>query len=307
MIPPFLVNRLERFMMEQLVTGDASMNVDFTVPLGEPALASSDSVSWRVFRNPVSLYIGGITAVLMEFAEPRVRSGVWDHTTFRTDPLRRMRRTGLAAMVTVYGARSVAERMIAGVGRMHARIAGHTPDGTPYQASDPELLRWVHATALFGFMEAYDRFVAPLTASERSQFVAEGVPAAQLYGAINPPANEPELQQLFLDTLPDLEPSEIILEFLDIMNHLPLFPWFARPLGKRLVRAAIACLPSNVREALDLSATAPLSSLDAWAIRCLGRQMDRWPLASMPSGQACTRLGLPGDFLSSSRRQGHVS
>lgn len=301
MTPAFIASRLERFMMEQLVTGDDGMHVDFTVPAGEPALASADSVSWRVFRNPVSLYIGGITAVLMEFAEPRVRSGVWDHTTFRTDPLKRMRRTGLAAMVTVYGARSVAEGMIAAVGRMHARIEGHTPDGTPYRASDPELLRWVHATALFGFMEAHDRFVAPLTASERSQFVAEGVPAAQLYGAINPPASEAELQQLFSDTLPQLEPSAIIVEFLDMMNHLPLFPWFARPLGKRLVRAAIECLPPAVRDALDLSATAPLSSLDGWAIKYLGREMDRLPLASLPSGQACLRLGLPGDFLKPSR------
>ncbi len=40
----------------------------------------------------------------MELAEPRVRNGVWERTTFRADPIRRLRRTGLAAMVTVYGA-----------------------------------------------------------------------------------------------------------------------------------------------------------------------------------------------------------
>ena len=47
----------------------------------------ADSVAWRVFRNPVALFVGGVTAVILELAEPRVRSGVWDHTTFRTDPL----------------------------------------------------------------------------------------------------------------------------------------------------------------------------------------------------------------------------
>ena len=87
--------------------------VDFTRPAGESALVSPDSVSWRVFKNPIALYVGGITAVLLELAEPRVRTGVWEHTTFRTDPIPRMERTGLAAMVTVYGARSEAERMIA--------------------------------------------------------------------------------------------------------------------------------------------------------------------------------------------------
>ena len=54
---------------------------------------SSDSVSWRVFKNPLSLFIGGVAAVIMELAEPRVRTGVWEHTTFRLDPIRRLRRT----------------------------------------------------------------------------------------------------------------------------------------------------------------------------------------------------------------------
>ena len=53
--------------------------------------------------------------MILEFAEPRVRTGVWEYTEFRTRPARRIRRTGLAAMVTVYGPRSAAEAMIAQV------------------------------------------------------------------------------------------------------------------------------------------------------------------------------------------------
>jgi uncharacterized protein (DUF2236 family) len=78
----------------------------------------AESVSWRVFKNPLSLFIGGVAAVIMELAEPRVRTGVWEHTTFRVDPVRRLRRTGLAAMITVHGARSEAEAMIARVRRI---------------------------------------------------------------------------------------------------------------------------------------------------------------------------------------------
>jgi len=132
--------------------GDQS-SVDFSRPAGEPALVSPDSVSWRVFKNPVSLFIGGVTAVIMELAEPRVRTGVWEHTTFRADPIRRLRRTGLAAMVTVYGARSTAEGMISGVRRVHDRITGITPSGEAYCANDPELLNWVHGTAAYGFAQ----------------------------------------------------------------------------------------------------------------------------------------------------------
>jgi uncharacterized protein (DUF2236 family) len=57
--------------------GDQS-SADFLRPSGEAALVSPDSVSWRVFKNPLSLFIGGVAAVIMELAEPRVRTGVWD-------------------------------------------------------------------------------------------------------------------------------------------------------------------------------------------------------------------------------------
>jgi uncharacterized protein (DUF2236 family) len=67
---------LEASTRALLDRGDRS-SIDFSQPTGEAALVSSDSVSWRVFKNPLSLFIGGVTAVVMELAEPRVRTGVW--------------------------------------------------------------------------------------------------------------------------------------------------------------------------------------------------------------------------------------
>lgn len=298
MIPQFLVSRLDALLWSQLIAGEGSPTADFRQPVGEPALASADSVSWRAFRNPVSLYIGGITAVLMELAEPRVRSGVWDHTTFRDDPLRRMRRTGMAAMVTVYGARSIAEKMITGVGRMHARIAGRTPAGVPYRADDPELLRWVHATALFGFMEAYDQFACPLTAAQRDRFVAEGVAAAHLYGAKDPPSSEADMRALFECMLPQLELSEIILEFLTIMRCILIVPLPFRPFNHLMIRASVSLLPPPVREKLGLNKGFKLPPGGKRLLHLLGSQLDRLHLESSPATQACVRLGLAPDYLS---------
>jgi uncharacterized protein (DUF2236 family) len=90
-----------------LVPGDRS-HIDFSRPVGEAALLSPESVSWRVFKNPVSLFIGGVTAVIMELAEPRVRAGLWEHTTFRLDPIRRLRRTDGAPGQSSTQARSTA-------------------------------------------------------------------------------------------------------------------------------------------------------------------------------------------------------
>ena len=39
-------------------------SADFLRPAGEAALVSPDSVSWRVFKNPLSLFIGGVAAVV---------------------------------------------------------------------------------------------------------------------------------------------------------------------------------------------------------------------------------------------------
>ena len=175
-------------------------DIDFSRPIGEAALVPPDSLSWRVFKNPLSLFIGGVTAVILELAEPRVRTGVWEHTTFRLNPVRRLRRTGLAAMVTIYGARSAAEAMIAGVRRIHDTVAGTTPSGESYRANDPELLNWVHATAAYGFLQAYHAYVQPLSSSERDRYYAEGVPAACLYGATSAPTSEAELETLLRAT-----------------------------------------------------------------------------------------------------------
>src|SRR5262249_53214755 len=109
----------------------------------------------RVFKNPLSLFIGGVTAVIIELAEPRVRTGVWEHTTFRLEPIRRLRRTGLAAMVTIYGARSTAEPMIARIRRMHETVAGTTASREGYLVNCCWRFSWLFGPAAYGFLPAY--------------------------------------------------------------------------------------------------------------------------------------------------------
>jgi uncharacterized protein (DUF2236 family) len=178
---------------------------------------------------------------LDELAEPRVRTGVWEHTTFRVDPIRRLRRTGLAAMV-IYGARGKAEAMIARVRRMHDRVAGSTPAGKPYRANDPELLNWVQATAAYGFLQAYHAYVRPLSDLERDRYYTEGRLAASLYGA-SAPTSEAALEMRFEAMSNRLERSDILFEFLAIMRSAPILPLPLRPLQPLLVRASVAVIP----------------------------------------------------------------
>ena len=294
-LPWPLQSSLEAAARALLEPGDRS-HIDFSRPIGEAALISPDSVSWRVFKNPLSLFIGGVTAVLMELAEPRVRTGVWEHTTFRLNPTRRLRRTGLAAMVTIYGARSVAEAMIARVRRIHDTVAGTTPSGEAYCANDPELLNWVQGTAAYGFLQAYHVYVQPLSSSERDRYYAEGVPAAGLYGATSAPTSEGELEMLFHATAGRLERSDIVFEFLAIMRSAPILPLLLRPAQYLLVRAAVDLTPRRVRTLLGLNGHG-LYAWEAEAVRQAGAFADRLVLESNPAVQACRRMRLPTDYL----------
>lgn len=274
--------------------GDQSC-ADFLRPLGEAALVSPDSVSWRVFKNPVSLFIGGVAAVIMELAEPRVRTGVWEHTTFRIDPIRRLRRTGLAAMVTIYGARGMAEAMIARVRRMHDRVAGSTPAGKAYRATDPELLNWVQGTAAYGFLQAYHAYVRPLSDLERDRYYAEGTLAASLYGA-SAATSEAALEMRFEAMANQLERSDILFEFLAIMRSAPILPLPLRPVQPLLIRAAIDLTPYWLRRIVGLTD----HGLDAWeagVVRQIGALADRLVLETNPAVQACRRMRLSANYL----------
>jgi uncharacterized protein (DUF2236 family) len=294
-LPWPLQSGLEAAARALLQSGDRA-RVDFTRPRGEAALLAPDSVSWRIFKNPLCLFIGGVAAVIMELAEPRVRTGVWEHTTFRADPAGRLRATGLAAMVTIYGARSAAETMIARIRRMHDAVAGTTPAGEAYRASDPELLSWVQGTAAYGFLQAYHVYVHPLSSWERDRYYAEGRLAAGLYGAVGTPTSEAELERLFNAMAGRLEGSDIVFEFLAIMRRAPLLPLPLRPVQRLLVRSAVDLTPRWVRTILRLNGHG-LRAWEAGAVRQAAALADRLVLDSNPAVQACRRIGLPVDYL----------
>jgi uncharacterized protein (DUF2236 family) len=270
-------------------------SADFLRPVGEAALVSPQSVTWRVFKNPLSLFIGGVAAVILELSEPRVRTGVWEHTTFRIDPIRRLGRTGLAAMMTIYGARSKAEAMIARVRQMHDRVAGLTPAGEVYRANDPELLNWVQGTAAYGFLQAYHQYVRPLSDLQRDRYYAEGTLAASLYGA-RAPTSEAALKMQFEAMSDRLERSDILFEFLAIMRSAPILPLPLRPLQPLLIRAAVDLTPHWLRKVVSLT-DYRLNDWEAGLVRQIGAFADRLVLEANPAVQACRRMRLPSDYL----------
>ena len=72
-LPWPLQSSLEAAARALLEPGDRPQ-IDFSRPAGEAALVAPDSVSWRVFKNPLSLFIAGVTAVIMELAAAQDRA-----------------------------------------------------------------------------------------------------------------------------------------------------------------------------------------------------------------------------------------
>lgn len=286
---------LDRLLRDYIAPPPGLKPVDFAAPPGAPALFAPDSVSWRVMKNPVALVVGGFAAVILELAEPRVRTGVWEHTTFRTDPLTRIRRTGYAACVTIYGPADIARAMIAGVRRAHDRIEGRTPDGVPYRANDPELLNWVHATAMYGFVEAYNRYVRAMDPADIDRFYAEGAEAAALYGVDSAPHSQAELDAVFAAMAPKLERSEIVFEFFSIVRTAQLLP--LKALQRLMARAAVSMTPDWAREKLGLGPKFGLRGGEHTLLRALSAAGERLVLEEAPPAQACKRLGLPTNYL----------
>lgn len=295
-LPFFLHRRLEKAAADFIDEANAYA-VDFALPRQEAALVPADSVSWRIFKNPMALFLGGIAAVVLELAEPRVRAGVWNHTNFQSAPLRRIQRTGFAAMVTVYGPRSAAEAMIRRVGGMHAHIGGTTPEGRPYRADDPELLSWVYATAGFGFIEAYNAYVRRLAPEDFNRFYSEGCAAAGLYGASRVAGSQSAMTALFDDMKDALEPSAILLEFLRLMESVPILPSPLHRMQPMLVKAAVELVPPHLRKQLELSKRWSLQPWQRRIVSRMGMLSDRILLTPAPAVQACRRMGLPDDYL----------
>ncbi len=294
-----LPGALQRYLngtVDALLSGESGHS-HFARPVHEEALVPADSLSWRVLKNPIALFVGGTAAVILELAEPAVRAGIWEHSSFRKDPLNRLKHTGLAAMISVYGARSVAEPMIARVVRMHASVHGTTPAGIAYSANDPRLLTWVHATAAFGFAAAYSQYVQPLSTQNLHDYYHEGAPVARLYGAIDTPRSGAAMQALFESMRSRLAPSPIIFEFLRIMRETAAFPRPLRWLQPMLLHAAVELVPEWLRLTLGLSESYGLRAHERRLVTWAGACADRIVLPTSPAVQSCLRLGLPVNYL----------
>ena len=156
----------------------------------DPGLFGPDSVTWRVMREPL-LILGAGRALLMQAANPLVAQGAIDHSGYAIDPYGRLERTVEWVTLVCFGTTAEARRSSRHVTALHRRVAGvlpaahateRVPAGAVYTASDPALLRWVHASFVETMLATHDALVGGLDGSERDAFVREWDAVAALMG-----------------------------------------------------------------------------------------------------------------------------
>jgi uncharacterized protein (DUF2236 family) len=150
---------------------------------------SPESVIRQIGNSPVTPFLGGGPAVLMQVAHPLVAIGVAQHSDFQHDLWQRLVRTLRALYLMAFGTKAEAERAGELVRAVHAHVAGTTrtrvgcfPAGTRYSASDPELMLWVHATLVHTSLEVYERFVRRLSCEDEERYYHEMSIVARLFG-----------------------------------------------------------------------------------------------------------------------------
>jgi uncharacterized protein (DUF2236 family) len=248
-------------------------------PLGDPGLFGPTSMAWRVHSDLVAMLIGGFSALLHQTLHPLAIAGVAQHSSYRTDPLGRLRRTAHFVAATTYGASALANAEIARVVAVHERVRGQTRDGRPYSASDPALLTFVHATEVDGFLRAYQRYgPAALVAREKDQYVAEMAEIARRLGAKAVPASVTQLRAYLRAVRAELA---FTAEAHDAVTFLLDKEGSARELASHLLITSAACELLPVEAQVMLGVKRPVA--ERVAIRSAARgfaRVIRWGIGS---------------------------
>ena len=229
--------------------------------MGDPGLVGFGSVIWRINRENV-LLLGGGRALILQVAHPLVAAGVAEHSGYREDPWGRLYRTLDLVTRIVFGDRATAEAASVRLRDVHRRIVGTThesagrfPAGSPYRASDPELLMWVHATLVDTSLLVYERYVRPLGADERDRYYAESMLLGEQYGIPRDlhPQGPREFEAYFREMLAS-DRIAVTAAMRDVVDATlrPDLPFVARPLVEAINLATVGLLPARLREELGL-------------------------------------------------------
>lgn len=272
---------------------DNGTPINYDAPLGDAGLFGPESVTWRIHADFPGMMAGGVAALMLQTLHPLALAGVWDHSTFRTDILGRLRRTTAFVAGTTYAPRDEAEKLIAHVRVIHKQVKGHAPDGRRYAATQPALLTWVHCTEVASFIAGYEFYrgvTLPIAVHDR--YFGETSQLAYGLGAKQVPESRAAMDAYFARIQPQLEFSPRSQAVLDVLAAIRLPIPFSGPARELFLGAGAALLPpwaltqlrfSRLRQARHHAAALTLRQISP---------LLRAALCEGVGARSCRRVGL---------------
>jgi uncharacterized protein (DUF2236 family) len=215
-----------------------------------------NSAIWKISREWV-LMLGGGRALLLQAAHPLALAGIVGHSDYTAGPWARLERTMDAVWTAVYGDPAEAEKIGRRVRAIHGKVNGTLkrrmgpfPAGTRYDARDPELLMWVHATLVDTALLMYRTYVGPLSLDEQEAYYQDMKHLARLFGTPEEaiPPTYPDFAAWWREMLAS-DRICVTPEARDVAATVlrPPLPLVARPAWEVLNFASVGFLPSKLR------------------------------------------------------------
>lgn len=222
----------------------------------DPGLFLPSDAPWVIHRD-FSTLVGGIRALLLQAMHPGALAGVAQHSRYEQDPLGRLSGTIRWLTVTTFGSKEAVLKEASRVNKMHARVSGsyqrQQGQEVTYQASDQDLLLWVHIAFMDSFLRSHQLYSKAPIPGGADSYVRLWGKSVEPLGLTEVPKSEADLVQT-LDSYSDvLRCDESSLEVITWIRNAPL-PLTAKPIYLLLFQAALASLPSQIQEQIGIRA-----------------------------------------------------
>jgi uncharacterized protein (DUF2236 family) len=281
-VSPLLRLASPRAALRTLLTGRADGAAPWVRAISEPGdrgWFGPGSTTWRVHADAATL-VGGIRALLVQAMHPTVLAGFDQHSAYREDPTSRLQRTAAFVTVTTFGSSEQAAAACERVRRAHAPVRGTTSEGRPYDASDPELLGWVHLALVDSLAESVRRYGR--TAFDLDDYLAETAVVGDYLEAAHVPRSAAGLAASYDHYYPQLAVTSASFPAHRFLLDPPL-PAAMRPAYRVLAAAAVASLPPRLADLMadrPVLPPAPAAVVGRAATRLLAVLLGRSPAAA---------------------------
>jgi uncharacterized protein (DUF2236 family) len=240
-----------------LLCGDPSGTPPWLGAVAEgegPGFFLPEDAPWIVHCDMATL-VGGVRALLMQALHPGSLAGVLNHSRYKNDPLGRLAGTIQWLTVTTFAARESILREAGRVRGMHGKVRGTYRDAQgntrEYDASDPELLLWVHIAFMDSFLRCHQTYSSVPIPGGADAYIRLWARSVEPLGVNDAPRDEAGLLEEIRVFDPQLAVTDDTREVIEWLRRPPL-PWFAGLVYRLLFQAAYLTLPQRHQDLIGL-------------------------------------------------------